>query len=276
RTEFPFLLRPSFPTEEEQLVVYKKLTEWMKGKPITFRTLDIGGDKVLSYYQRVAENNPFLGMRSLRFLLEHKDIFSMQLRAILRAGADADLGIMFPMVSSCDELQAAKELVSQNIQLLIKRGIPCHTSPAVGIMVEVPSAVEIIEDLVKEADFVSLGTNDLVQYMLAVDRTNEKVAQHYRPSHPSVIRSIKRVIDAARAKKREVSICGDMAHNEHYLPLLLGLGARTFSVASALILRTKALISRIDLSESKKLAARILGLSYIRQIEEALEVYHER
>ncbi|MBD3317700.1 MAG: phosphoenolpyruvate--protein phosphotransferase, partial [Chitinivibrionales bacterium] len=231
RSEFPFLIRSDFPSEEEQYAVYRKLIE--RAPPngeLTFRTLDIGGDKVLSYYENLRENNPFLGMRSIRFTLENTEIFRRQARAILRAAVDIELRIMFPMISSIDELRHARALVDECREELKAVGVKHNTSPSIGIMVELPSVLETIEAFAREADFFSIGTNDFVQYMLAVDRTNERVASLYLAHHPAVLRGIHRTLTAARAADIPLSICGEMAHESRYLPLLLGMGVRRFSV----------------------------------------------
>lgn len=265
RTEFPFIVRSDFPSEEEQYMVYKKLVEGMSGKEITFRTLDIGGDKVLSYYDYGREENPFLGMRSIRFSLRHKDIFVQQLRAILRAGAKAELKIMFPMISSVDEFLEAKELVLQCIKDLKKEGVAgksateCHSHPAIGMMVELPAVVEIMDELAGHADFFSIGTNDFIQYMLAVDRTNEKVADFYMPHHPAILRALKRVVESAEKFKKTVSICGDMAHNEHYVPYFIGIGIRSFSLDSSHLPKIQKAIEKVDLEYARKETKKILA-----------------
>ena len=259
RTEFPFMVRSDFPSEEEQYQVYKKLVDGMPDKEITFRTLDIGGDKVLSYYNYGREENPFLGMRSIRFSLKHKDIFIQQLRAILRAGAKADLKIMFPMISSVDEFLEAREITLQCIKDLKKEDQECHPKPAIGMMVELPAVLEIIEELAQQADFFSIGTNDFIQYMLAVDRTNEKVADFYMPHHPSILRALKRVVEAAEKFKKPVSICGDMAHNERYISYFLGIGIRIFSIDSSHIPKIQKTIEKVDLEQAKKENRKILS-----------------
>ena len=271
RTEFPFIVRSDFPTEEEQYIVYKKVVDALDGQELTFRTLDIGGDKILSYYDYGKEQNPFLGMRSIRFSLKHKDVFVQQVRAILRAGVDADLKIMFPMISSLDEFLDAKAVVLECIKDLSREGIVCHKKPGIGLMIELPAVMEIIDDLAREADFFSIGTNDFVQYMLAVDRTNEKVAEFYLPHHPSILRSLKKVVDAADGHGREVSICGDMAHDERYVLYLLGIGLRRFSLDSSYIPRIRAVIGGIDLGEAAEKTARLLRCNKIEDIDRLLK-----
>ncbi|MGA1841314.1 MAG: phosphoenolpyruvate--protein phosphotransferase [bacterium] len=266
RSEFPFLIRSDFPTEEEQFVVYHKLIEGMPEKEITFRTLDIGGDKVLSYYQNTKEQNPFLGMRSIRFSLQNKDIFKQQIRAMLRAGARARIKIMFPMISSLDEFLEAKGTILNCVKELQREGIDHNKRPQVGMMIEIPSVIDIIDDFAREADFFSIGTNDFVQYMLAVDRTNEKVALLYLPYHPSILRSIKKVADTANANEIEVSVCGDMAHDEGLIPFLLGIGIRIFSLEPMYLPKIRKVISGIGLNEAKRLSDRLLKESKVDSI----------
>jgi phosphotransferase system enzyme I (PtsP) len=251
RSEFPFMTRIDFPTEEEQYVIYKKMVTSMPGKEVTFRTLDIGGDKILSYYDYGNEENPFLGMRSIRFSLKHKEIFGQQLRAILRAGVGADLKIMFPMISSLDEFLEAKEVVMESIGALREEGVACHEAPDIGMMVELPAVLEIINELAEEVDFFSIGTNDFVQYMLAVDRTNEKVADLYLPQHPSILRALKKVVDAANSRQKDVSICGDMAYDARYIPYLLGIGIRKFSLNSRYLPKVQHLIENTDTANAE-------------------------
>jgi len=258
RTEFPFIVRSNFPSEEEQYVIYKRLVEGMPDKEITFRTLDIGGDKVLSYYEYDKEENPFLGMRSIRFSLRHKDIFNQQIRAILRAGVLANVRVMFPMISSLDEFLEAKEEVVKCCRDLKKEKISYKEDIKIGLMIELPAVLEIIDELAKEADFFCIGTNDFIQYMLAVDRTNEKVADLYLPHHPSVLRALKKIIDAAHRYQKDVSICGDMAHNEKCLPFFIGVGIQKVSVDCLYLPKLQNLISSIDSKEAQEQARRIL------------------
>ncbi|OGX05451.1 MAG: phosphoenolpyruvate--protein phosphotransferase [Omnitrophica WOR_2 bacterium GWA2_47_8] len=289
RSEFPFMVRSDFPSEEEQFVIYKKLVDGMSasptlsegetspaknaggpGKGITFRTLDIGGDKVLSYYNNEKEENPFLGMRSIRFSLRYPDIFEQQLRAILRAGYQADIRIMFPMISSLDEFLRSKEIVEKCVKDLSKEGLNCNKTPDIGLMVELPAVLEILDELAKAADFFCIGSNDLIQYTLAVDRTNEKVADLYLPHHPTILRSLKRIVDTALAFKKDVSICGDMVHDERFLPYFLGIGLRVFSMNPGDIPRIQKAISLIDLRSAEKEAKKILSKNKISDIEEIL------
>ncbi|HRZ40072.1 MAG TPA: phosphoenolpyruvate--protein phosphotransferase, partial [Candidatus Omnitrophota bacterium] len=270
RTEFPFMIRSDFPSEEEQYVVYKKLVEGMPGKDVTFRTLDIGGDKVLSYYDYCREENPFLGMRSIRFSLRHKDIFRQQLRAILRAGTGAELKIMFPMISSVDEFLDARKQVELSMEELRSVGVPFHQAPELGLMVELPSVLEIMDELAEEADFFSIGTNDFIQYMLAVDRTNEKVADLYLPHHPSILRALKRVVEAAGRHGKDVAVCGDMSYDERYLPYFLGIGIRKFSVDPHWIPRVQKAVSRIDLNEARRKTQALLEMKKVADIERNL------
>ena len=271
RTEFPFLIRTTFPTEAEQYVIYRKLVEAMQDKPVTFRTLDAGGDKILSYYHDIQEQNPALGMRSIRFSLRNKAIFLEQLRAILRAGVGADLRIMFPMISSVDEFHEAREAVSEAIEQLEKQGIEHHEKPKLGMMVELPSVIDLISDFAREVEFFSIGTNDFIQFMLGVDRTNESVADFYLPHHPAVLRALNRIVHGVIEHGREVSVCGDMAHQPEYIPFLLGIGVRAFSVDPIYLLRTQQVITSTSLGYAQSLARSVLAQSRIGDIAALLQ-----
>lgn len=253
RTEFPFLVRSTFPTEEEQYVIYRRLVEDMDGSMVTFRTLDVGGDKVLAYFGDHREPNPFLGMRSIRFTLGHRTVFEDQVRAILRAGTDATIRIMFPMISSVEEFDEARLVVKNGAEQL---GLPL---PPIGMMVELPAAVEVADELAARADFFSIGTNDLVQYLLAADRTNEKVAYLYQTHHPAVLRAVARVVRAARKARLDVSVCGDMAHQTPMLEFLLGVGVRSLSVDPVHALRVGESIASVRLSEARETTERLLS-----------------
>ena len=270
RSEFPFIIRKNFPTEEEQFFVYRKLVELAPSGDITFRTLDIGGDKMPTYWNPANKENPFLGLRSIRFSLRHRDIFVQQVRAILRAGAGCDLKIMFPMISSPEEFEAAKEVVTGCAADLERSGGVFNDHPKVGMMVEVPAVIEIIDEFAKVADFFSIGTNDLVQYMLAVDRTNEEVADYYVPHHPSVLRAIKRVADAARGAGKELSVCGDMVNHPGYLRFLIGCGIRTVSMNPIYLAENQKIIGRIETGSAEALTRRLLSEGHTADIEKEL------
>jgi phosphotransferase system, enzyme I, PtsP len=260
RSEFPFLIRNNFPSEQEQYPIYKRLFDEMPGKKITIRTLDIGGDKILAYSDATGESNPELGLRSIRFSLRNPDIFEQQIKAILRAGADAQtIRIMFPMISSVDEFQEARTLVKDCVDDLQRQHLSHHPGPEIGMMIELPSVMEIMDTLVVEADFFSIGTNDFVQYMLAVDRTNEKVAAYYQPCHPSVLRSLARIVDTVIQQNKEISICGEMAHEPEYIPFFLGIGVRTLSVDPQFLPLVQQTIRRLSLADAVEYAQMLLS-----------------
>lgn len=271
RSEFPFIIRNNFPSEEEQFAIYRKLLDAAGNQPVTFRTLDVGGDKMLSYFPHLNEANPFLGLRALRFSLKHREIFDRQIRALLRAGADRDLRIMFPLVSSLDDFLAARQIVDECSAALRREGIPHHERPQLGLMVELPSAVELADELAQAADFLSIGTNDLVQYMLAVDRTNDAMAHLYQYYHPAVLRAVARVARAAQERKREISLCGDMAAEQRMTPFLLGIGLRCFSVDPHAIPALQRCIQTVHLDEARRQAQELLSLGTLREVAERLD-----
>lgn len=270
RTESPFLAKEVFPSEEEQFAIYRQFVENMNGLPIVIRTFDLGGDKYLRNQQTIHECNPFLGCRAIRFSLREKDIFRLQLRAILRASAYGDVRIMFPMVSALSELLEAKDLLEETRQALIKEGQKISQRLPLGCMIEVPSAAIIADLLAKECDFLSIGTNDLVQYSLAVDRTNNALSDLYTPTHPSVIRLIKLVVNEANHRGIPVSVCGEVAADPRFTPLLLGLGIHELSVASRYLPIIKNAIRNTSIVAASKLAERILKLSSADEIEDLL------
>ncbi|MDO8301724.1 MAG: phosphoenolpyruvate--protein phosphotransferase, partial [Sedimentisphaerales bacterium] len=271
RTEFPFMIRSDFPSEEEQFVIYHKVVEQMRGKVITFRTLDMGGDKVLSYYSNAKEQNPFMGMRAIRFSLQNAVIFSQQIRAMLRAGVDADLHIMFPMIASLDEFEQARQMVFECMGALQYEGIAHNERPRIGMMIELPSVLDLLDDLGREVDFFSVGTNDLVQYMLAVDRTNEKVAALYQPHHPAVLRALKKIVDAAHRCGKEVSICGDMAHDERFVPFLIGVGFDILSVDPLSLPKVQKAVAQLDAQEAQRTAQIMLSMSKAADVARLFE-----
>jgi phosphotransferase system, enzyme I, PtsP len=263
RTEFPFLIRTNFPSEEEQYLIYKKLFEVMAD--VTIRTLDVGGDKVLVYSDSITESNPELGLRSIRFSLKYLDIFEQQIRAILRAAPSGKtLKIMFPMISSVDEFCEARQMVNECLDDLKCAGIVHNSKPQIGAMLEIPSVVEIMRELAQEADFFSIGTNDFVQYMLAVDRTNERVASYYLPFHPSVLRGIKRMVIGAKACGKDISVCGEMAHDPEYIPFLIGIGIRNLSVDPQFIVNVQKQITSLKVSDAEAYAKELLCQSTIQ------------
>jgi len=258
RTEFPYLVRNDFPSDQEQYGIYRRLVEGMAGRPITFRTLDIGGDKVLSYYRHAHEQNPGMGMRSIRFSLDNKDVFTEQIRAILRAGEGADIRIMFPMISSVEDFVQARGVVEECLGALAAGRVEHNESPQIGLMVELPSVLHLIDAFALEVDFFSIGTNDFVQFMLGVDRTNANVERFYIPHHPAVLRGIRTIVLGAQLQGKDVSICGDMAQQPAYVPLLIGLGVRTLSMEPATIPLIQRTVEQAAISEAEALAAEVL------------------
>ncbi len=267
RSEFPFIVRNDFPTEEEQYVIYKKLVDQMKGKSVTFRTLDIGGDKMLSYYSNVHEANPFLGMRAIRFSLQNKDIFCQQLRAFLRAGTKGNTRIMFPLISSVDDFVEAREVVHECMAKLEADGLPFSRDTQLGVMMELPSAVEVVDELAQEADFLSIGSNDLIQYMLAVDRTNEQVSSLYLAHHPAVLRAVNRIVSSAITHGKDVSICGDLSADPRMLPFLMGIGLKKFSIDIVFAPTVQRLVQAYTLEEAEEIAENMLGFGRISEVE---------
>lgn len=270
RSEFPFIIRNDFPSEEEQFQIYRRLLDEMQGQDVVFRTLDIGGDKMLSYYPHLDEANPFLGLRAIRFSLRNRQIFMQQLRALLRVGRDRPLKIMFPLVSSVDDLLLARDIVAQCCTELRQEGIPHNNHPLLGAMIELPSAVEVAEELAQVADFLSIGTNDLTQYMLAVDRTNKHISGWYIPHHPAVLRAIRRVVAAGLKYQKPVSICGDLAGELKLLPFLVGIGIRIFSLQPVSLPKVQQAIRQINLPDAVQQAEAILGMGQVREIAQFL------
>ena len=254
RTEFLYINRPDLPDEEEQFQAYKKVAESLAPEPVIIRTLDLGGDKLLSHVNVSAEMNPFLGWRAIRLCLEEKDLFRTQLRAILRASIFGNLKIMYPMVSGMDELDAANVLLDECRGQLKSEGVEFANDLEIGVMVETPSAAMIADSLAKRVQFFSIGTNDLIQYSLAVDRLNEKIAHLYEPTHPGILRLIKATVDAGQAQNIWTGVCGEMASDIAMVPLLIGLGVGELSVVSSLVPRVKMLIRSIEMAKAQELA----------------------
>lgn len=269
RSEFLYMDNTHFPTEDEQFDAYKKAAQACKGEVI-IRTLDIGGDKVLPYYRFEKEENPFLGWRGIRISLDMKEIFKVQLRAILRASHYGMIKIMFPMIISIEEFLQAKELLKECQLELKNEGIPFNEIIETGIMVETPACVMNVEDFAKVADFFSIGTNDLTQYMLGVDRGNTKIAELYNSFHPAVIRSINRVVKAGHKYNRKVGMCGEFASDPKAIQILLGMGLDEFSMSAKSIAMVKDILRRLDSKEAEKLAERVLVAETVNEIMELL------
>ena len=254
RTEFLFINRSDLPNEEEQFAAYRKVTESLAPDPVIIRTLDLGGDKLLSHVNVAEEMNPFLGWRAIRLCLQEKDLFRTQLRAILRASVFGNLKIMYPMISGVEELEAANVLLDECREQLRDEGVAFAEDVEIGVMIETPSAAMIADSLARRVKFFSIGTNDLIQYALAVDRLNEKIAHLYEPTHPGILRLIKATVDAGQAHGIWTGICGEMAGDLAAVPLLLGLGVSELSVTPSMVPRVKMLICSIEMSEARKLA----------------------
>ena len=271
RTEFLFMDRDSVPTEEEQFEAYKKVAETMKGKPVIIRTLDIGGDKAIPYLGLETEENPFLGFRAIRFCLKRRDIYEVQLRALLRASAFGDIKIMVPLVTGVDELRAVKVILEDIKRQLDKDGIAYNKDVKVGVMMETPAACMMADALAKEADFFSIGTNDLTGYTMAVDRGNAKVAYLYSTYNPAVLRAIKRIIECGKAEGIMVGMCGEAAADPKLIPLLLAFGLDEFSVSATSVLKTRKTISDCNIDECKALAEKVMKCVTEEEVLELLK-----
>ncbi|MCX5694213.1 MAG: phosphoenolpyruvate--protein phosphotransferase [Candidatus Omnitrophica bacterium] len=268
RTEFFYMNRQDSPTEEEHYQAYKYVAEEMSPHSVVVRTLDIGGDKFLSQFKIPHEMQPFLGWRAIRFCLARPDIFKLQLRAILRASVHGNLKLMYPMISGVEELRQANQLLEEAKKELKRSGQKFNDKIEVGVMVEVPSAAMTADILAKEADFFSIGTNDLIQYSLAVDRSNEKVAYLYDPAHPAVLRLVKNIIDAAHQAKIKVAMCGEMAGEPSLALILLGLGLDEFSLPPQVIPELKYIIRAIGFKAAQEIALQALKLSTGKEVDE--------
>jgi phosphotransferase system enzyme I (PtsI) len=258
RTEFLYLNRTDPPGEEEQFGHYRQAAEQALPHSVIIRTLDIGGDKLASSLETLEEENPFLGCRAIRFCLENPAIFKTQLRAILRAATSNNIRVMYPMISGIEELRRANTILEECKQELSSAGIPFNPWIEVGVMIETPSAVLVADHLAREVRFFSIGTNDLIQYSIAVDRLNDRIAHLYNPTHPAILRMIKMVVESGRARGIWTGICGEMASDILLTPLLIGLGVEELSATSALVPRVKKAVQSLDAVECAKLAAQAL------------------
>ena len=269
RTEFLYMNRNDFPSEEEQFEAYKYVAEKMNGKPVTIRTLDIGGDKKLPYLNMPDEMNPFLGYRAIRLCLDEKEMFKTQLRALLRASAYGNILIMYPMISSVVEVRKANAILNEVKEELDAKGIKYDKNIKVGIMVEIPSAAVTADILAKEVDFFSIGTNDLCQYTLAVDRMNERIKDYYKPFNPAILRLIKNVIDASHKEGIFTAMCGEMAGDPLTTVILLGLGLDEFSMSASSIPNIKNIIRNVSYEKAKEFTEMVLNMSTPDEIEDA-------
>ena len=269
RSEFLYMDRDSLPTEEEQFEAYKEVAEKIDG-PIVIRTMDIGGDKELPYLEMPEEMNPFLGYRAIRMCLDKPEIFKVQLRAILRASAYGKVKIMYPMISAVEQLREANQILEEVKEELRAEGIEFDEDLEVGMMIEVPAAAMVADVLAKEADFFSIGTNDLIQYTTATDRMNEQIADLYQPFHPALLRLIKRVVDAAHAEGKWAGMCGEMAGDKRLAPFLLGVGLDEFSMSAVSIPEVKDQIRNMSLEEAEKIAKEALNYDTAAEVKEHL------
>ena len=270
RTEFLFMDRGSMPTEEEQFEAYKEVAEKMKGKPVIIRTLDIGGDKDVPYLGLEHEDNPFLGFRAIRYCLQRKDIYEIQLKALLRASAFGKIKIMVPLVTGVDELRQVKAMIKDIMAELDKEGVVYNKNIEVGVMMETPAACMMADALAKEAAFFSIGTNDLTGYTMAVDRGNAKVAYLYSTYNPAVLRAIKRIIECGKKEGIMVGMCGEAAADSKLIPLLLAFGLDEFSVSATSVLKTRKTISDCTMDECKALADKVMACVTEEEVLEIL------
>lgn len=276
RTEYLFINRESLPTEEEQYQAYHRVAAELKPAPVIIRTLDLGGDKFMSHLQIPQEMNPFLGWRAIRFCLEEREVFRAQLRAILRASAEENVKIMYPMISSYSEVEKANAFVEEYKNELRAEKIPFDENIEIGVMIEIPSAAVAADTLARRVKFFSIGTNDLIQYSLAVDRLNERIAQLYEPTHPAVLRLIKSTTEAAERHGIWCGLCGEMAGDPLLTPLLLGLGVSELSIAAPLLPQVKYIIRRLKMDDARELAAFALQCESGKEILERSQALARR
>ncbi len=271
RTEFPYMARGDFPDRLDQYQLYSKVVEGFGDHPVTIRTLDIGGDKALPYFSPPTEDNPFMGWRSVRVSLDNRDIFRTQIEAILMAGVHGPVKMLFPMISSLEEIRACKAVVEEARQNLSREGTVFAEQIPLGVMLEVPGAVRLADKLAREVDFFALGTNDLIQYLLAADRNNPLVSKYYDPLHPAVLQVLNEVTEVARRMKVGLCLCGEMGSDPLTFMLLIGMGVREFSMPSPFIPRLKALLQDLSLEQARRAARQALELGESAQIRALLE-----
>lgn len=273
RTEFLFMDAKQMPSEEEQFESYKQIADTMKDKLSIIRTLDAGGDKDIPYLNLEKEENPFLGHRAIRLCLDNIEMFKIQLRAILRASQYGNLAIMFPMISTIEELRKAKGIVEECKKELDEQDIKYNSNIKIGMMIEIPAAALMADSFAKECDFFSIGTNDLIQYTIAAERGNTKIANLYTKNHPAVIKLIKQTIDAAHNNGIFCGMCGEAASNIHYVPLLIGLGLDEFSMNSSAILETRKIITQLEKKNCEELVEKVLNSVSDKEVEQILKEF---
>ncbi len=276
RSEFLYMNRVGLPTEEEQYLAYKTVVNAMAPKPVIVRTFDLGGDKFLSHLEMPHEMNPFLGWRAIRFCLASPDIFKVQLRAILRASAHGKLRLMYPMISGVGELRQANKLLEEAKNELRAKKMPYDTEMEVGAMIEIPSAALTCDILAEEVDFFSIGTNDLIQYALAVDRINEKIAYLYEPAHPAVLRLLKSIIETGHAKKIWVGICGEMSGDPLLTPVLLGMGIDEISTSPVMVPEIKKIIRSMNYKDAQEIAKQVLTYNTGNEVLQFLKTKYQQ
>ena len=274
RTELPFLIAGKLLSEEEQVQIYKTVVQSLKGKTVTIRTLDLGGDKFLPFQGRELEGNPFLGWRSIRISLQERDVFKQQLRAILRASHYGSVRILYPMISSLEEIQEIRQVLEECKEELRAKKTGFNETIETGIMIEVPSAAVIADRLIRYTDFFSIGTNDLIQYTLAVDRNNEKVAKFYQPLNPALLRLLQGTIHAANNAGKSVSLCGEMAGSPIYTPILIGLGLRQLSMSPSMLMEVKERIRAVRFSECEDITQQAMSMDSSEHIRNLLLEFH--
>ncbi len=277
RSEFLYMDAKAWPTEDEQFESYKKVLEGMNGKQVVVRTLDIGGDKTLSYYKFPEEMNPFLGYRAIRLCLDQQDIFVTQLRALIRSSAHGTLAVMFPMIATIEEYLQAKEIFETTYKALVKEGIKVapRSEIELGMMVEVPAAAALAEQFAKHADFFSIGTNDLMQYTMAADRMSEKVAYLYQPLNPSILTLINMTIKGAHAQGKWVGMCGEMAGDKNAIPLLVGMGLDEFSMSATSVLKARRQIAGVDKAAAEKLVEKALASDTQTDVQKLVTAFNK-
>jgi phosphotransferase system enzyme I (PtsI) len=274
RTELPFLIAGKLLSEEEQLQIYRTVVQAMKGRTVTIRTLDLGGDKFLPFQGLVMEINPFLGWRSIRISLQERDVFKQQLRAILRASHYGKVRILYPMISSLEEIIEIRQVLEESKTELKAKKQGFDESIQSGIMIEVPSAALLADRLIRYTDFFSIGTNDLIQYTLAVDRNNERVAKFYQPMNPAILRLVRGTIRAARDAEKPVSLCGEMASSPIYTPMLIGLGLRQLSMSPSMLMEVKERVRALNVSECEDLVAKAFRMDAADSIKSLILAFH--